>query len=57
VKTQADEVAVLPASLVNGDATASVEMPANVTTTDIRELIAMTMLAWPLSWRSRRLTF
>jgi hypothetical protein len=57
VKTQADEVAALPASLVNGDATASVEMPANVTTTDIRELIAMTMMAWPLSWRSRRLTF
>jgi hypothetical protein len=57
VKTQADEVAALPASLVNGDATASVEMPANVTTTDIRELIAMTMLAWPSSWRSRRLTF
>ncbi|MFZ7016507.1 multidrug DMT transporter permease, partial [Klebsiella pneumoniae] len=45
VKTQADEVAVLPASLVNGDATASVEMPANITTTDIRELIAMTQLA------------
>ncbi|HCA0321970.1 TPA: hypothetical protein MNI86_005677 [Klebsiella pneumoniae] len=45
VKTQANEVAVLPASLVNGDATASVEMPANVTTNDIRELIAMTQLA------------
>lgn len=45
VKTQADTIAALPANLVTGDATASVEMPANVTTTDIRELIAMTLLA------------
>lgn len=45
VKTQADEVAALPAGLVTGDVTASVEMPANVTTSDIRELIAMTMIS------------
>jgi len=44
VKTQADEVAALPAGLGTGDVTASVEMPANVTTSDIRELIAMTMI-------------
>ncbi|MDS6630675.1 hypothetical protein QYS46_04895 [Klebsiella michiganensis] len=35
----------LPAGLVTGDVTASVEMPANVTTSDIRELIAMTMIS------------
>lgn len=45
VKTQADEVAALPAGLVTGDITASVEMPANVTISDIRELIAMTMIS------------
>ncbi len=45
VKTQADEVAALPAGLVTGDVTASVEMPANVTISDIRELIAMTMIS------------
>lgn len=45
VKTQADEVAALPAGLVTGDITVSVEMPANVTISDIRELIAMTMIS------------
>lgn len=45
VKTQADEVAALPAGLVTGDVTASVEMPANVTTSDIRELITMTLIS------------
>lgn len=38
-------MAALPAGLVTGDVTASVEMPANVTTSDIRELIAMTMIS------------
>lgn len=45
IKTQSDSVAALPASLVNGDQTATVEMPANVTTDDVRELTAMAHIA------------
>lgn len=42
VKTQAEGVADLPASLVTGKEQATVDMPANVTTDDVRELTAMT---------------
>ncbi|HED5569704.1 TPA: DNA circularization N-terminal domain-containing protein [Yersinia enterocolitica] len=45
VKTQSDGVAKLPESLVNGEQEATVEMPANVSTSDVRELIAMTYTA------------
>ncbi|HGU9904426.1 TPA: DNA circularization protein [Citrobacter freundii] len=45
VKTQAEGVATLPADLVNGEQTATVEMPANVSTSDVRELTAMTRIA------------
>lgn len=45
IKTQSDSVAALPASLVTGEETATVEMPANVTTDDVRELTAMACIA------------
>ncbi|OVZ94855.1 multidrug DMT transporter permease [Yersinia frederiksenii] len=38
IKTQADSVATLPANLVTGEETGSVDMPANITTDDVREL-------------------
>ena len=40
IKTQADSVAALPVSLVIGEKAATVDMPANVTTVDVRELTA-----------------
>ncbi|GJL37214.1 hypothetical protein TUM17576_40340 [Enterobacter hormaechei] len=45
IKTQADSVAALPASLVTGEEAATVDMPANVTTVDVRELTAAARIA------------
>jgi prophage DNA circulation protein len=45
MKTQAERVAVLPVSLVNGEVAAVTEMPTGITTDDVRELTVMARIA------------